>query len=65
MLVLSRKVNETITIDGGIRVTVLAILSGGRVKIGLSAPTDVPIYRGEIAPKPADEDVEEPCEFVS
>ncbi len=56
MLVLSRKVNESIIIDGGIKITVLAVLSGGRVKIGLQVPSQIPIYREEIMPAPAEEE---------
>jgi carbon storage regulator len=48
MLVLTRKLNETIVIDGSIRVTVLDI-KGNKVRIGVSAPDDVPVDREEIA----------------
>ena len=48
MLVLSRKVNEEIVIDGDIRVTVLEI-QGNRVRLGIAAPEQVAIRRGEIA----------------
>jgi carbon storage regulator len=47
MLVLSRKVNERIVIDGEIRITVLNI-RGSQVRIGIEAPTDVRILREEI-----------------
>ncbi len=46
MLVLSRKPNEEIVIDGGIVVKVIRI-SGNRVQIGISAPEDVRIERPE------------------
>ena len=47
MLVLSRKVNETIVLGDTIEVTVLEIL-GERVKIGINAPRDVAIVRQEL-----------------
>ena len=65
MLVLSRKVDERIIIDGGITITVLAIMSGGRVKIGISAPSQVPIHRQEILPQSTEDAAEEECEFVA
>jgi carbon storage regulator len=47
MLVLSRKRGEGIAIGNGITVTVLGT-EGGRVKLGIVAPTEVPIHREEI-----------------
>lgn len=47
MLVLSRKLDESIVIDGNIEVTVLAV-QGRRVKLGIRAPGDVSIRRLEI-----------------
>jgi carbon storage regulator len=47
MLVLSRKPGEQIQIADTIEVTVLQI-HGNRVKIGISAPVDVPIQRKEL-----------------
>lgn len=48
MLVLSRKANEKIVIDGGIVLTVVKI-EGGQVRLGIEAPADVKILREEIA----------------
>jgi carbon storage regulator len=48
MLVLSRKVGEEILIGDSIRVQVLEI-RGNRVKLGLTAPTDVRMARLEVA----------------
>jgi len=48
MLVLTRKLNETIVIDGNITVTVVEV-RGNRVKLGIAAPVDVPVIREEIA----------------
>jgi carbon storage regulator len=47
MLVLTRKTGEKIVIDRHITVTVLSA-EGGRVRVGISAPDDVRILRGEL-----------------
>jgi carbon storage regulator len=47
MLVLSRKRGEGIAIGNGITVTVLAT-DGGRVKLGIVAPREVPVHREEV-----------------
>jgi carbon storage regulator len=47
MLVLSRKVNENIVIDGRIIVKVVRT-EGNFVKLGIEAPADVPVHRQEI-----------------
>lgn len=47
MLVLSRKLGESIQIDSNIRVVVVSV-SNGRVKLGLEAPEHVRILRSEI-----------------
>ena len=44
MLALSRKKDEAIIIDNDIEVTVIEI-KGDQVKIGITAPKSVPIYR--------------------
>lgn len=49
MLVLSRKLDEKIVIDGGIVITVVKI-DRNQVRIGIEAPSHVPIYREEILP---------------
>lgn len=48
MLVLSRKLNEKIVIDGGIVITVVKI-DRNQVRIGIEAPNSVGVYREEIA----------------
>ena len=47
MLVLSRKKNESIVIDGRIKVTVVEI-KGSQIRLGIEAPQDVPICRAEL-----------------
>jgi carbon storage regulator len=47
MLVLSRKPDETIVIDGDIRITVVG-LRGRQVRLGIEAPGAVGIYRQEL-----------------
>ncbi len=48
MLVLSRKNEETIRIGNNIVVTILEV-KGNRVRLGIKAPSDCPIVRGELA----------------
>ncbi|MGW7235688.1 carbon storage regulator CsrA [Pseudomonas fulva] len=47
MLILTRKVGETIVINDTIRVTVLQV-KGNQVRIGIEAPKDVLVHRQEI-----------------
>jgi len=47
MLALSRKKNEALVINNNIEITVLEI-KGEQVKLGISAPKDVPVYRKEV-----------------
>ena len=47
MLVLSRKVGESVIIDGRIMVKIVRV-DGEAVRIGIEAPSEVPIHRQEI-----------------
>ncbi len=47
MLVLTRKSNQSIMIGDGIEVSVLAIM-GEKVRIGIDAPREVPVFRKEV-----------------
>lgn len=52
MLVLSRKVGEKLVIDGNITVVVTRV-AGNRVTLGIEAPSDVRVVRGELEPQQA------------
>jgi carbon storage regulator len=47
MLVLTRKSNQSIMIGDDIEVSVLAII-GEKVRIGIQAPRDIPVFRKEV-----------------
>lgn len=47
MLILTRKVGETIVIGDDIRVSVLSV-QGNQVRVGVAAPRDVVVHREEI-----------------
>jgi len=47
MLALSRKKGEAIVVNNNVEITVLEV-KGDQVKIGITAPKEVPIYRKEV-----------------
>ncbi|WP_100333214.1 carbon storage regulator CsrA [Bacillus alkalisoli] len=47
MLVLSRKQNETIIVNGNIEITIQSI-EGEQVKVGIKAPKEIDIFRKEV-----------------
>lgn len=47
MLVLTRKANQSIMIGDEIEVSVLSIM-GEKVRIGIQAPRDIPVFRREV-----------------
>ncbi len=47
MLVLSRRLNESVVIGDDIFVSIVAV-QGGQYRIGIEAPRDVPVHRLEI-----------------
>jgi carbon storage regulator len=47
MLVLTRKSNQSIMIGDDIEVSVLSIM-GEKVRIGIQAPRDIPVFRNEV-----------------
>ena len=47
MLVLTRKTNQSIMIGDEIEVSVLSVM-GDKVRIGIQAPRDIPVFRREV-----------------
>ncbi|MDE7270729.1 MAG: carbon storage regulator CsrA [Acetatifactor sp.] len=47
MLALSRKKNEALIINNNIEITILEV-KGDQVKIGITAPKEIPVYRKEV-----------------
>ena len=47
MLALTRKKGESLVVNNNIEITVLEI-RGDQIKIGISAPKNVPVYRKEV-----------------
>jgi carbon storage regulator len=54
MLILTRRVGETINIGESITVTVLGV-KGNQVRVGVNAPRTVPVHREEIFDRIRDE----------
>ena len=50
MLILTRKVNESLKLGDDVTVTVLGI-KGGQIRIGISAPRDIEVHRQEVYEK--------------
>ncbi len=65
MLVLSRKLGEKIYIGENICITVVDI-DRGKIRLGIDAPRNVPIYRQELLPLkgPAEETAASPASSV-
>ena len=47
MLVLTRKANQSVMIGDDVEVTVLSVM-GEKVRLGIQAPRDVPVFRHEV-----------------
>ena len=48
MLVLTRQRGETIMIGDDIKITIADIREGSKVRVGITAPTHIPVHREEI-----------------
>lgn len=57
MLILSRKKDESIIINGNIEIKVLEI-GDGKVRIGIEAPKDIDIFRQELYKSIQEENIE-------
>jgi carbon storage regulator len=68
MLVLTRKTNQSIMIGDDVEVTVLAV-SRDKIRLGITAPRDVPVFRKEvylsIKGEEAADDDDDPSDTVS
>ena len=58
MLVLTRKAGQSIIIGGGVEVQVLSV-AGEKVRVGVTAPREVGIYRNEVYERIDDERADE------
>lgn len=59
MLILTRRIGETLKIGDNIDVTVLNV-QGGQVRLGINAPRDVAVHREEIYTKIKEEQNQQP-----
>lgn len=50
MLILTRKVNETLMVGDDVSVTVLGI-KGGQIRLGINAPREIAVHRQEVYEK--------------
>lgn len=48
MLILSRKKDEVIRIGDDIKIMIVDIRHGGKVRLGIDAPKDIPVHRDEV-----------------
>jgi len=62
VLILTRKVGESITIGQDIKVKIISV-DQGQVKLGFDAPVDVPIFRDELITKVKNQNIEASSSF--
>ena len=60
MLILTRRMNETLVVGDDVTVTVLGI-KGNQVRIGINAPRNVTVHRQEIYEKIKQEKLADPA----
>ena len=58
MLILTRKIGESLIIDDRVTVTVMG-MKGNQVRLGIDAPKNIRIYREEIFPRDAGDKAQE------
>ena len=58
MLILTRRVGETLVIGDDVTITVLGV-RGNQVRVGVNAPKDVAVHREEIYQRIQDEKIDE------
>jgi len=59
MLILTRRIGETIVINDDVTVTVLGI-KGSQIRMGINAPKDVQVHREEVYQRIQDEERKKP-----
>jgi carbon storage regulator len=64
MLVLSRRLGETLIIGDDVKITVLGI-SGNQVRLGIAAPKDVSVHREEVYRRIQDEMSQAPADKIN
>ena len=58
MLVLTRRIGETIHVGSNVEIKFLSV-SGSHAKVGIQAPRTIEIFRGELSKEPGDEQLPE------
>ena len=61
MLILTRKVGESVVVGDDVTITVLGV-KGNQVRIGINAPKDVTVHREEVYSRIHDDDIQSEAE---